>query len=55
MSQIGLWHITDDGPKILKRGGIGLEKNLEAWIERDPSLLQIGLEIVGRQVRVEGG
>ena len=55
MSQIGLWHITDEGPKKLKPSGIDLEKNLENWIEHDPSLLQSGLTIVGRQIKVEGG
>lgn len=32
-----------------------LERNLEDWIEKDPSLLQEGLTIVGRQMQVEGG
>jgi len=50
-----LWQVTEDGPKKLNRGGINLEQYLEEWIERDPSLLQGGLTIVGRQIGVEGG
>jgi len=55
MSKIGLWKITPSGPVKLIEGSIDLEKQLEEWIERDPSLLQHGLRIVGRQVSVEGG
>src|SRR5688500_4648047 len=55
MQQVGLWHITDNVPVKLSSGTIDLEKHLEAWLERDPSMLQAGLTIVGRQVRVEGG
>lgn len=55
MRQIGLWHVTDDGPQRLKSSGVGLEKHLEGWIEDDPDLLQEGLKIVGRQVGVEAG
>jgi len=50
-----LWQIAEDGPRKLNRGGIDLERYLEEWIERDPSLLQGGLTIVGRQIGVEGG
>lgn len=55
MTRIGLWHITDEGPKKVERAGVDLEKNLETWIEQDPDLLQAGLKIVGRQIGVEGG
>ncbi len=55
MQQVGLWHITQEGPQKLKHGRINLEKDLEGWIEQDPDLLQHGLAIVGRQVHVEGG
>jgi Holliday junction resolvase-like predicted endonuclease len=55
MQQVGLWHITQDGPQKLRPGKIELEKHLEDWIEQDPDLLQHGLTIVGRQVHVEGG
>lgn len=55
MQQIGLWHVTASGPQQLKTGAVELEKHLEDWIEKDPSLLQVGFTIVGRQVVVEGG
>lgn len=55
MAQVGLWSISDDGPQKLERAGIDLERQLEAWIENDPSLLEPGLTIVGRQARVDGG
>jgi Holliday junction resolvase-like predicted endonuclease len=55
MTRIGLWQIKDNGPVKINESDVGLEKNLEDWIERDPALLQSGLTIVGRQVYVEGG
>lgn len=55
MKRIGLWHVTEDGPEKLKASEIDLEQYLEDWIERDPSLLQQGLTIVGRQIGLEGG
>ena len=55
MPQIGLWQVTDEGPKKLDRSGIDLEQYLEDWIEQDPSLLQRGLKIIGRQIELEGG
>jgi len=54
MKQIGVWSITDDGPKRASKTDISLEKHLEDWIERDPGLLQSGLTIVGRQVHLSG-
>jgi hypothetical protein len=55
MRQIGIWRVTDEGLNRLSPSNVGLEKNLEDWIEEDPSLLEEGLEIVGRQVHVDGG
>jgi Holliday junction resolvase-like predicted endonuclease len=55
MRRVGLWQVAEDGPKKLKASGIDLEKHLEDWIARDPSLLQVGLKVVGRQITVEGG
>ena len=55
MEQIGIWGVTDDGLDRLSASSVGLEKNLEEWIEEDASLLEEGLEIVGRQMYVEGG
>jgi len=55
MEPIGLWHITDSGPSRLLATELGAERDLENWIERDPALLERGLVIVGRQIRLEGG
>ena len=45
MTKIGLWQIEDNGPVKIKESNVGLEKSLEDWIERDPTLLQSGLTI----------
>lgn len=55
MDTIGLWHITDTGPVRLLSTELAAERDLEDWIERDPALLERGLVIVGRQIRLEGG
>ena len=55
MDTIGLWHIGDSGPARLPSTELGVERELEDWIERDPALLERGLVIVGRQIRLEGG
>jgi hypothetical protein len=55
MPPIGLWAVGDDGPAKLGTGNIDLERRLEEWIERDPGLLDSGLEIVGRQIYLEAG
>lgn len=55
MQQVGLWLITDGGPRKLTSSAIALEQHLEDWIERDPGLLEAGLTIVGRQITVEAG
>ncbi len=55
MKQVALWQISEDGPGKLAPSGIGLEKHLEDWIEVDPSLLEAGLRVVGRQVLTEAG
>jgi hypothetical protein len=55
MRQMLLWQVTEQTPEKLTRGRIDLESHLEDWIERDPSLLQSGLTIVGRQITLEGG
>ena len=55
MKKIGIWTITSEGPSRVKESNLALEKKLEDWIENDPSLLQSGLTIIGRQVHVEGG
>jgi Holliday junction resolvase-like predicted endonuclease len=55
MDSIGLWQIADNGPTRLHASELGAERDLEEWIERDPALLERGLVIVGRQIRLEGG
>jgi RecB family endonuclease NucS len=42
-------------PLKLAESNVGLEKNLEGCIEADPSLLPGELEIICRQMSVEGG
>ena len=50
-----VWNVGEGTPSRLHATDIGLEKELEDWIETDPSLIQHGLEIVGRQFQVESG
>jgi RecB family endonuclease NucS len=47
--------MTDVGPRRLESSTPDLETQLESWIEQDPDLVQFGLRILGRQVRVETG
>lgn len=55
MDTIGLWQIQEAGPARLQIAELAAERDLEDWIERDPALLERGLVIVGRQIRLEGG
>ncbi len=55
MATIGLWQIGEDGPMRIPAAGLAAERDLESWIEQEPSLLERGLVIVGRQLRLEGG
>ncbi|MBS0198778.1 MAG: DUF91 domain-containing protein [Planctomycetes bacterium] len=55
MDTIGLWQIGEAGPSRLQTAELSVERDLEDWIERDPGLLERGLVIVGRQIRLEGG
>jgi len=55
MTDIGIWQVTGAEPVRLSRTQLNLEKYLEAWIENDPTLIQAGLIIVGRQVHCAGG
>ena len=56
MTKNFLWHINKDQvPQRLNADSSFRERNLEDWIERDPGLLQAGLLIVGRQIRVASG
>jgi len=55
MAQTALWQITNDRPLKISSGRVDFEKQLEDWIEADPSLLEAGLTVVGRQVHTQGG
>ncbi|MCA9227769.1 MAG: DUF91 domain-containing protein, partial [Planctomycetales bacterium] len=55
MSGIGLWRVSNQAPSRITPSEIGLERDLETWIEHDPSLLEHGLTIIGRQIRLDGG
>ena len=55
MDSIGLWQIANDGPSRLSPAPPDREKQLADWIERDPALLERGLVIVARQLRLDGG
>jgi Holliday junction resolvase-like predicted endonuclease len=55
MKAVGVWQVEKDRVARLEPASLSLERELEEWIERNPSLLESGLEIVGRQIRVEGG
>lgn len=53
MQQIGMWQVSPSGPRRLETTGVGLERDLEAWIINDPSLLQAGLTVVASQLYLE--
>jgi Holliday junction resolvase-like predicted endonuclease len=55
MKKVGLWQVDNNSLRRLDDSSVGLEAHLENWIENDPSLVQAGLEIVGRQINIEGG
>jgi Holliday junction resolvase-like predicted endonuclease len=55
VSRVGVWMLTGDGPRRMVSASLDLEQQLEHWIEGDPALLEPGLTIVGRQLRLEAG
>lgn len=55
MNNVGLWRIVESVPRRLQSTVVGAERDLEDWIARDPELLEQGLAIVGRQLRLEAG
>lgn len=55
MSSIGVWQVGEAGPARLRLGGVDLEEHLEAWIEADPNLVQLGLTIIARQFILSAG
>jgi RecB family endonuclease NucS len=54
MGKFKVWQVGEVIPLKLAESNVGLEKNLEGWIEADPSLLLGELEIICRQMTVEG-
>jgi Holliday junction resolvase-like predicted endonuclease len=55
VKMVGVWQVDKERVARVEPASLSLECELEEWIEREPSLLESGLEIVGRQVHVEGG
>lgn len=55
MQPFGLWKIKESGPTRLQGTALRLERDLESWIEANPALLEQGLTIVSRQLRLEAG
>lgn len=55
MNKVGLWQVLGGRLDRIREGAVDLEKSLEDWICEDPSLVQAGLVIVGRQIVTEGG
>lgn len=55
--EIAGWTVDGDGatPQRLVTGQLDLERHLENWITRDPSLIEDGFLVVGRQLRLDGG
>ena len=55
MGKFKIWQVGQGIPLKLAESNVGLEKNLEGWIEANPTLLPGELEIISRQMPVEGG
>lgn len=55
MSLIGVWELSNEGPKRIDESQVDFEKELEGWILRDPALVQAGLEIIAQQLVFDGG
>ena len=47
---VKLWKIVDNNPVKVEKRRLGLERNLEDWIEKDPTILDENLLLIGRQV-----
>ena len=54
-TNMDLWKVSDNNIVILNKSKLESEDRLETWIENDPSILGIGLLIIGRQVVTEYG
>jgi len=55
MRSLALWQVENATLTRVAEAEIELEQHLEDWIVSDPTLLQEGLVIVGRQVYLESG
>jgi hypothetical protein len=55
MGKFKVWQVGESTPLKLAESNVGLEKNLESWIEADPTLLPGELEIISRQMIMDGG
>ncbi len=56
MPKVALWEVSDSAPVVrLAESLVDLERYLEDWIEAHPSMLQAGLEIIGRQFALDAG
>lgn len=55
MTHVGIWRVSDGKPVRLAVSTVPLERDLEDWIEQDPSLLEAGLTVVARQLRTIAG
>jgi hypothetical protein len=53
--RIAIWQAGEGRLKRLEEARVALEAQLETWIAGDPSLVQQGLVVVGRQVRLASG
>lgn len=53
--EMGMWRIDGETPKRLTSASLPTEATLEAFLERDPSLLGERLLVIGRQVHTPHG
>lgn len=52
--RLATWRIIDGRPQRLEPRPVSLERDLEDWIARDPSIVEEGLTVIGRQVILPG-
>jgi Endonuclease NucS len=55
MTTIGIWEITSEGPRRATGTPPKSEAELEDWIARDLTLVEPGLVLMGRQLKLEAG
>jgi hypothetical protein len=49
-ADVKLWNVVGDSLMELPRTRLDLEERLEAWLEKDISILSRDLLVIGRQV-----